>query len=159
MHVKWHLLEFCFAASSTFRAFQRYIMHLHQFSCNLHIYFLHWAEFQKASPTLLLVCLDTEPHRIRTEIKSAQIFLKSNKTKGVRKVIMQVRSRTWWHVIHWPYAHTSITLLSSSWNETEKRFPQWFNAQAILHSGLLGLCSLLHFHVLSYTSGSKRVVD
>lgn len=122
-------------------------------------YFLHWAEFQKASPMLLLVYLDTEPDRIRTEIKSAQTFLRSNKTKGMRKLIMQARSRTWWHGIHWLYVCTSITFLSSSWNKAEKRFSPWFNAQAILHSGLLGLCSLLHFCVLPYTSGSKRVVE
>lgn len=159
MNVKWYFLEFCFATFSTFHAFQRYILHLHQFGCNLRIYLLHWAEVQKASPMLLLVYLDTEPDRIRTEIKSAQTFLRSNKTKGMRKLIMQARSRTWWHGIHWLYVCTSITFLSSSWNKAEKRFSPWFNAQAILHSGLLGLCSLLHFCVLPYTSGSKRVVE
>lgn len=60
---------------------------------------------------------------------------------------MQVRNRTWWHSINWSYVHKSITCLSNSWNEAEEMLSQWFNAQVILHSGLLSLCPLLHVHV------------
>lgn len=60
---------------------------------------------------------------------------------------MKVRSRTWWHIIKCSYVHKSITPLSNSWNEAEEKFFQWFNAKAILHSGLLSLCSILHVRV------------
>lgn len=41
----------------------------------------------------------------------------------------------------------SVIPLSNSWSEAEEVFSEWFDAQAILLSGLLSLCHLLHVHI------------
>lgn len=76
----------------------------------------------------------------------SEVF-KEQQSRRSEKLIMKVRSRTWWHIIKCSYVQKSVTPLSNSWNEPEEKFFQWLNAKAILHSGLLSLCSILRVHV------------